>query len=231
MTHRTAHEVRVFDTDDDLSRAGAHFVGDIARRSVAHQGGFTWAVSGGRTPWRMFAHLRDVDMPWADTTIYQVDERIVGPQDPDRNLGHLMAAVDGTGVTVVPMPVDAVDLDAAAATYADALPTTLDLVHLGLGSDGHTASLVPRDAILDVRDRAVALTASIYQGHRRMSLTYPYLERAGMLMWLVSGADKAAALDGLLTGDQRIPAGRIHHDAQVVFCDLAALSSARGSGH
>jgi 6-phosphogluconolactonase len=205
--------------------AAAEAAAEIARRAraaVADRGTFTLAISGGRSPWTMLAHLADLEMPWAGTTIFQVDERIGAADDPQRNLSGLRRALPaGCPAAVLPMPVEAEDLDAACAAYAAAMPATLDLIHLGLGSDGHTASLIPGDRVLDVTDTDVALTA-MYQGRRRMTLTYPRIARARGLLWLVTGAEKGAALTQLLAHDPTIPAGRVTNPDQVVFCDIAA---------
>jgi len=128
------------------------------------------------------------------------------------------------------MPVETADLDQAAARYAQILvavagsPPVIDLVHLGLGADGHTASLVPGDPVLDVTDADVALTRP-YQGRRRMTLTYPVLNRARRVLWLITGADKAAMLGRLRRGDPTIPAGRVRQDDAVVLADRAAQGS------
>jgi 6-phosphogluconolactonase/glucosamine-6-phosphate isomerase/deaminase len=122
------------------------------------------------------------------------------------------------------MPVEAADLEAAAESYAALLPERLDLVHLGLGPDGHTASLVPGDAILDVADRVVANTAGQYQGRRRMTLTFPGLGRADQLLWLVTGRSKSDALRLLLRGSVDIPAGRVNAPASLVMADVAATA-------
>jgi 6-phosphogluconolactonase len=193
-----------------------------ARDAVADHGSFTLALSGGRTPWLMLAELADHDMPWAQTTIYQVDERIGAADDPLRNLIGLRRALPaGCQARVVPMPVEADDLLAACEDYAAALPASLDLVQLGLGSDGHTASLIPGDPVLGVTDRDVAMTG-IYQDRRRMTLTYPRLARAGAILWLVTGSEKRAALAQLLARDPGIPASGVTTADQVLFCDAQA---------
>jgi 6-phosphogluconolactonase len=211
-------------TDEDVARFAAHHVRDIAEQSVQRSGLFTFAVSGGRTPWVMFAHLADLDMPWANTRIFQVDERIAPADDPARNLHHLRAALDGAPAEIVAMPVNMPDVNIAAAEYARRIPRSFDLIHLGLGPDGHTASLVPDDPILDVTDVPVAVTTHPYQGLRRMSLTYPTLNSAERILWLVTGAEKASALALLLDHDPAIPAGRVRGRRNLVVFDAAARS-------
>jgi 6-phosphogluconolactonase len=163
----------------------------------------------------------------AGIVIFQVDERVAPEGDPDRNLTAIRAALPDAALECLrPMPVDDSDLDAAAARYEEPLPERLDLVHLGLGADGHTASLVPGDAVLEVRDRRVAVTAGEYQGRRRMTLTYPALDAARRILWLVAGEDKREALARLLSGDRSIPAGRVDADEAIVVCDRAAAPDA-----
>jgi 6-phosphogluconolactonase len=221
-----ALEVEVLPDVAAVARRGAQHVLEQAGRAIADHGRFTFAVSGGHTPWAMFAELSSA-MPWEDVTIYQVDERVAPDGDPDRNLTHLLQSLPpGAAADVRPMPVGADDLEAAAAEYARSLPERLDLVHLGLGPDGHTASLVPGDPVLYVDDRDVAVTGE-YQGHRRLTLTYPALDSARHRLWLVAGADKANALHRLRAGDRSIPGGRVAAENALVLADAAA-AAARG---
>jgi 6-phosphogluconolactonase len=215
------HVLEVLADDKVLARRAAAYVGGVARAAVADHGRFSFAVSGGRTPWAMFAELAGEEVPWSSVDIFQVDERVVGDGDPDRNLTHLRQALGTAPATVVAMGVNDADLEAAADAYARLLPDRLDLVHLGLGPDGHTASLVPGDPVLEVTDRLVGLTLA-YQGHQRMTLTYPALARAEQILWLVTGSDKRDALAKLMAGDRSIPAGRVEAARSLVFADAAA---------
>jgi 6-phosphogluconolactonase len=163
------------------------------------------------------------EIDWERCELFQVDERIARAGDPDRNLAHLMASLPpAAGPRLHPMPVGEDDLDQAAAAYEAELPEHLDLVHLGLGPDGHTASLVPDDEVLQVVDRRVALTDGSYEGRSRMTLTYPALEEARRVMWLVTGEDKREALAKLLAQEPSIPAGRVKARDAVVICDVSA---------
>ena len=190
------------DTDTVAQRAAA-FVAEQAKTAITDHGRFTFAVSGGHTPWPMFARLVGLEMPWKQVTIFQVDERVAPDGDPDRNLTHLHQSLPPAAeADVRPMPVDAPDLDRAAEEYARSLPRAFDLIHLGLGPDGHTASLVPGDPVLEVTDRDVAVTGA-YQGRRRMTLTFPVLERAPNVLWLITGEDKTDALRRLQAGDRK----------------------------
>jgi 6-phosphogluconolactonase len=215
------HELEVSPDASAVAAKAAGYVAALARKAVTERGRFTFAVSGGHTPWAMFSELAREDMPWADTELFQVDERVAPDGDPDRNLTHLEASIGAAPARVHPMPVNDADLGAAAAAYATVLPQRFDLVHLGLGPDGHTASLVPDDPVLDVTDALVAVTQP-YQGHRRMTLTYPALTRADQLMWLITGADKRDPLARLLAGDETIPAGRVQAARSLVLADAAA---------
>lgn len=217
------HELVVLPDADAVSRRAAEHVAQAARAAVAERGVFSLAVSGGRSPWAMFADLAGLDVPWESVEIYQVDERVAPEGDPLRNLTHLRESLGPQlPVQVHPMPVEADDLDRAARDYAGELPTTIDMIHLGLGPDGHTASLVPGDPILDVDDRLVAITGGEYQGTHRMSLTYPGLARTRGLLWLITGEDKREPLQQLLAGDRSIPAGRVTAPASLILADAAA---------
>jgi len=220
------HELEVLPDAAAAARRCAEVIADQARIGVGARGRFTLAVSGGSGPWQAFRLLAGEGVPWEAIEIFQVDERIAAAGDDVRNLTHLEESLPRAAWTRVrPMPVEADELDAAAAAYAALLPERLDLVHLGLGPDGHTASLVPGDPVLDVRDRDVAITGAEYQGRRRMTLTYPVLERARELLWLVTGESKVDALTGLLAGDPSIPAGRVRSGRSLILADAAAAPS------
>ncbi len=217
-------EVEVLPDRDSVAERGAEHVARLAAAAVAERGRFTFAVSGGNTPWQMFADLAG-KMPWEKVTVFQVDERVAPDGDDERNLTHLLRALPpGGAADVRAMPVWADDLDEGAALYASWLPDRIDLVHLGLGPDGHTASLVPGDPVLDVGDRDVATTGE-YQGRRRMTLTYPALDRARQILWLVTGEDKADVVRRLRDHDGSIPAGRVSDERAVLLADEAAASS------
>jgi 6-phosphogluconolactonase len=223
--------VRVFADAESVAFGAAEVVATEARKAIAARGKFILAVSGGHTPWIMLRALAEQDIPWKAVHIVQVDERVAPAGDPDRNFTHLRdslrAQTSLRSEQIHAMPVDAPELNAAAEQYAMTLrkiagsPPVLDLVHLGLGPDGHTASLVPDDPVLQVVDRDVALTG-IYQGRRRMTLTYPILNRSRQVLWLVAGQDKAEMVGRLNAGDTSIPAGRVERGHALVIADRAA---------
>ena len=216
------HRLEILSDPQSVARTGAAFVADAAQRAVESHGTFEFAVSGGHTPWAMFAELASETVPWESVVIYQVDERVSPLDDPDRNLHHLNEALGSAPARVEAMPVNDDDLERAADGYARHLPERFDLIHLGLGPDGHTASLVPNDPVLAVTDRLVALTQP-YQGRVRMTLTYPALARADQILWLVTGDDKKEALRKLMSGDTGIPAGRVEARASLVLADQATV--------
>jgi 6-phosphogluconolactonase len=204
-----------------VARRAAELIAERARTAVAERAGFCLALSGGRTPARMLELLAAEDVPWHSVTIYQVDERVAPRGDPDRNLTTLARALP---CAIVPMPVEDDDLWAAADRYAAELPDRLDLVHLGLGPDGHTASLVPGCGALEIQDRDVAISRE-YDGHRRMTLTYPPINRAREVLWVVTGEDKRDSLRQLLAGDSSIPAAGVVTPVQTVLTDQAVAYS------
>jgi 6-phosphogluconolactonase len=216
------HEVRVYESVDELAKASATYVASQMRDLSARSGPFTFALSGGRSPWLMLAELAREKVAWDRTVIYQVDERVVPEDDDLRNLKHLREALAATDAPIEAMDVENPELEDAARSYAANLSARFDLIHLGLGPDGHCASLVPNDPVLEVTDRLVALSGP-YQDTIRMTLTYPALGRADQLLWLVSGEDKRDALAKLLDGDTSIPAGRVEAGASLVMADRAAL--------
>lgn len=220
-------DLETFPDADGASKRGADLIAEAGREAVEARGEFFLAVSGGNTPWRMIALLADhPGMPWEETRMFQVDERIAPPGSEERNLTHLvrMLAI-GHQAAVRPMPVTSRDLDAAARQYEEQLPDRFDMVHLGIGPDGHTASLIPDDPVLDVTDRRVAITGGEYEGNRRMTITYPELSNARKILWLVLGEKARDPLAKLLAGDTSIPAGRVENDDMVVLADEAAAPS------
>ena len=221
----------VFADDAAVAFAAARMIAAEARQAVADRGRFLMAVSGGKTPWAMLKDLASDDVPWAHVHIFQVDERIAPEGDPDRNLTHLHAslleAASIPPANIHAMPVNASDPAQGAHDYEHTLrtwcgaPPTLDRVHLGLGADGHTASLIPGDPVLDYRDRDVALTG-VYQNRPRMTLTFPMINRARRVLWLATGAGKVPMVRRLLAADSDIPAGRIAQANATLFVDEEA---------
>jgi 6-phosphogluconolactonase len=216
-------ELEVAGDEKAASRRAAELIAAAGDEAAAERGHFAFAMSGGRSPWAMLAILGELEgMPWDKTELFQVDERVAAPGDEARNLTHMVLGLSmDHQATLRPMPVTQRDHDAAAREYEASLPDRFDLVHLGLGPDGHTASLVPGDPVLEVTDRRVAMTET-YQDHRRMTLTYPALNDARRIIWLVTGPDKPEALQKLLAGDESIPAGRVHNENAIVVADDAA---------
>src|SRR5580700_7936878 len=224
-------KIEVYADADAVALAAAKLIANEARDAVATRGKFVMAVSGGKTPWVMLRDLALEDVPWKGVQVVQVDERVAPEGDPDRNLTHLRESLIEHAPLrpeqIHAMPVECADLEAAAMQYALDLrsvagtPPVLDLVHLGLGPDGHTASLVPGDAVLNVTGADVALTG-IYQGRRRMTLTYPALDRARRVLWVVTGSEKREMLHRLIEGDVSIPAGRVRREQASILADRAA---------
>lgn len=224
-------KIEVFADENATARAAATTIAEDARSAIAARGRFVMAVSGGRTPWIMLRALAEEDLPWQSVHVVQVDERVAPSGDPDRNLSHLRESLlDHSPIPpnqIHAMPVESENLETAAGEYSALLseiagsPATLDLVHLGLGPDGHTASLVPNDPVLTITAKDVAITG-VYQRRRRMTLTYPIINRARRILWLATGSEKSSMLLRLRQADPSIPAGRISQSQAVIFADVAA---------
>ncbi len=226
--------IEVLADADAVAKKAAALIAAEARDAVAARGHFVMAVSGGHTPWVMLRALAEEDVPWKNVHIFQVDERVAPGGHADRNLTHLRASLlehaPLPAQQIYAMPVEIPDLQSAAANYAAELeriagaPPVLDLVHLGLGPDGHTASLVPGDPVLDVMDRDVAVTG-VYQGRNRLTLTYPVINRARLILWLVTGSEKVQMYKRLQAADQSIPAGRVRRDNALLLADSTAAGN------
>jgi len=223
--------IEVLADAEAVAKRAAAIIAAEARVAVAARGRFVLAVSGGKTPWIMLRALATEVVPWKHVHVVQIDERVAPEGHADRNLTHLHESLlehaPLRSGQIYAMPVEAPDLEAAAARYVQTLceiagtPPILDLAHLGLGPDGHTASLVPNDPALDVNDADVAITG-VYQGRQRMTLTYPMLNRSRNILWVVTGAEKVPMLKRLQDGDASILAGRIRRDPALILADRAA---------
>ena len=228
-------KVEVLPDPEAVARRAAGILAAEARAAAVARGRFLLAVSGGSTPWAALRLLAGEDVPWDRVQLFQVDERAAPVGHPDRNLTQLreslIARVRIPPAQVHAMPVDAGDLEEGAARYAAELeaaaghPAVLDVAQLGLGADGHTASLFPGDPALDVAAADVVATGA-HLGWRRMTLTFPALDRARSVLWIVTGDGKADALVRLRRGDRGIPAARVRSDGAVLLADEAAARGA-----
>ncbi len=221
-------KTELFDNADMVASRAASIIAGEARKAFALRGRFIFAVSGGKTPWKMLRALADEDVPWEGMYVLQVDERLAPYGHPDRNMTHLLESLMGhspiLAERIIAMPVEEKDSETAAVLYEKTIckiagsPAIIDLVHLGLGPDGHTASLIPGDPVLDITDRDVAATG-IYQGRRRLTLTYPLINRARKILWVITGSEKKEMLQRLIERDASIPAGRISIEESVILAD------------
>lgn len=225
-------KIEIFPQADQVAARAADYLEQEIREKLSHQKSFSLAISGGRTPWEMLNLLSKADLPWQRINLFQVDERVAPDGHPDRNLTQLFQAIAGTPMVtqlrIFPMPVTAEDLEVAAKEYTEVLNEVtdgkgLDLIHLGLGSDGHTASLVPGDGVLAIQDRLVACTQNSYQGRIRMTLTYPLLNAAKQILWIVTGSEKKEMVKRMLQQDPSIPAGSIRPENALLLVDQAAI--------
>jgi 6-phosphogluconolactonase len=227
-------KTEIFPSADQVAEGAAAFLEQFIRETLAHKKSFSMAISGGRTPWEMLKTLSKAPLPWARVNLFQVDERVAPDGHADRNLTQLFQAIEGTHLVtrlrIFPMPVTMEDLDTASLDYGNLIQEItegegLDLIHLGMGSDGHTASLVPGDAVLAVNDREVACTQNLYQGRIRMTLTYPLLNSAKRILWIVTGAEKQEMVQRLLKQDKSIPAGAVNQANALLMVDQAAFGN------
>jgi len=230
-------QIEVLSDPNSVAERAASLIADYAREAIAARGSFVLAVSGGHTPWIMLRRLAAADLPWRAVQVVQVDERVAPAGHTDRNLTHLRESLDHAPLPsdqLYGMPVESPDLEAAATQYAATLrkisgaSPIIDLVHLGLGPDGHTASLVPGDPVLEIDNADVALSGP-YQGRRRMTLTYPILNRARHVLWVVTGGEKEGMVNRLLGGDRGIPAGRVSSERALLLADSAAAGQRTGT--
>ena len=226
-------KIEVHADAEAVSRRGADWIAQAAGQAIGQRDRCVMALSGGRTPWRMLTILSAAPVDWTRVHLAQVDERVAPAGSPDRNLTHLRDALLARAglptAQIHPMPVEDADLAAASERYSRLLielagsPPILDLVQLGLGADGHTASLVPGDPALDVTASDVAVTAP-YDGRRRMTLTFPIINRARCILWLVTGEAKAEAVARLVQGDPSLPASRVGRKPALLLTDRAAAA-------
>lgn len=216
------------------ARRAASLIAEHAREALRERGRFLLALSGGSTPLPMFDALAREPLPSEGIELFQVDERVAPEGDAARNWTHIeQRLATPTGLSAAqlhPMPAAMEQPEAAAEAYARMLeeragrPPILDLVHLGLGNDGHTASLFPGDAAIDIDQHWTTATGD-HNGHRRITLTLPVLSGARSILWLVCGADKAPMLARLLAADAGIPAGRVSQASARIIADEAAGSA------
>lgn len=213
-------QIKLVGSADEAAAEAARMIEIAGQNAIRERGRFDLAISGGTTPWKMLELLAGSRLPWSKTSLFQVDERVAPSGSPERNLTRIVLTLPLTcQASIRPMPVGSEDLEAACQVYDFSLPDRFDLIHLGLGPDGHTASLVPDDPVLEVTDRRVAMTEREYQGTRRMTLTYPALDAARRILFLVTGEGKQEALSRLVAGDRSIPAGRIENREALVVTD------------
>ena len=191
------------------------------RNAVSRRGVATMALSGGSTPAMMLAALAEMPAPWEATTVFQVDERVAPDGDPDRN-ASLLEPLRSCGAVINLMPVTAADLESASRQYAALLPDRLDVVHLGVGDDGHTASWPPGDPVVHAGG-AVAVSGE-YKGRVRMTLTVPTVNAARHRMVLATGTPKATIIERWMLHDHGLPIERVSRTNTLVVLDQQAAS-------
>lgn len=228
-TESTAADLQVLALDDAdaVTAAVADLLVDGLGRAIVDRGEAVLALSGGSTPVPLYRHLATHELDWRRVHVVQVDERVAPDQHPDRSWRRIEdLLVVPTGAIGHPMPV--LDGPAGVGAYAADLAALggIDVCHLGLGDDGHTASLIPGDPSVAVRDADVT-TAGPYEGRMRMTLTASAINRARRIVWQVVGSAKAPAVARLATGTGEEPSRLIRRSPDVwLVVDQAAGSSA-----
>ena len=226
--------LEIFNNSDEVAEKAAQYIEEKIRTAILTKGSFTMAISGGKTPWQMLKILAKAKLRWEKVFLFQVDERVAPDGNEERNLTQLFKSIEGSGImtriNVFPMHVISENLEEETKAYAEAIEKVaengeLDLIHLGMGSDGHTASLIPGDSVCEVAGAAIAMTTQPYQGRMRMTMTYPLINRAKEILWLVTGEEKAEMLQRLLQQDPSIPAGKVNPTHATIFADKAAAKN------
>ncbi len=222
------------DAEAVAEAAAAHIARELSA-AISERGRATLAISGGRTPLRMLALLAAKPLPWGLVDVFQVDERFAPWGHAERNASQALTAFNEAArpppASFHWMPVDNPEPRVGARAYAAALlaaagdPPLLDVVHLGLGADGHTASLFP-GASVDAVTAIVALApAPSGAGRPRMTLTLAALNGARQIVWTITGSEKRAALAGLLAEDAAIVGSRVRRTGARVFADRDAVDA------
>lgn len=226
--------LEIFNNSDEVAEKAAQFIEERMRTAILTKGSFTMAISGGKTPWQMLKILAKAKLRWEKVFLFQVDERVAPDGNEERNLTQLFKSIEGSGImtriNVFPMHVISENLEEETKSYEEAIRNLtengeLDLIHLGMGSDGHTASLIPGDSVCEITDADIAMTLHPYQGRMRMTMTYPLINRAKEVLWLVTGEEKAEMLKRLLQQDPSIPAGKVNPVHATIFADQAAAKN------
>lgn len=226
--------LEIFNNSDEVAEKAAQYIEEKIRTAILTKGSFTMAISGGKTPWQMLKILAKAKLRWEKVFLFQVDERVAPDGNEERNLTQLFKSIEGSGImtriNVFPMHVISENLEEETKAYAEAIEKVaengeLDLIHLGMGSDGHTASLIPGDSVCEVAGAAIAMTTQPYQGRMRMTMTYSLINRAKEILWLVTGEEKAEMLQRLLQQDPSIPAGKVNPTHATIFADKAAAKN------
>ena len=223
-------KLEVFPTPEAVAQKATKIIAELAQERIRSTGTFLFAMSGGTTPWKVLRQLADTTLTWEAIELFQVDERIAPAGDPQRNLTkineNLLNPIAPLQAQVHAIPVELSPPESAAEKYAQSLrercgnPPILDLIHLGLGEDGHTASLLPGDP---ARKSLAPVTVTMqYQSLRRITMTYPTLNAARQRLWIITGARKRSMLERLYHDDSRIPAGLVERRNSIILADKEA---------